>query len=146
MRLTRRVLLQTTGLGVLSTLGGALDAQQHFFDPEEPTADEVIAEFAGGQVIEDRDVTLVLQSFVEDGYRVPVEIHAPGAREIMLVAPANPSKKVLSVRFGRHSAVSHVVTRMRLAADQEVVALARMDNGAVVRATQKVSVLVGGCG
>ena len=140
MRLTRRTMM-TTACATWAGIGLPARAQ-----PAEPDADEVIAAFIGDAHVRSDGITLDLPESVEDGYRVRAEIDAPGAEEIMLIAPANPVKAVVSVQFGAMAVTHRVATRIRLAGPQQVVALARMPDGTVCRTTQHTDVLIGGCG
>lgn len=140
MRLTRRTLMTLAGTA-WAGLWGTAQAR-----PIEPDAEEVIAEFVGDAPVQTGGITLQLPEVAEDGHRVRAEIDAPGAREVLLVAPANPVKAVVSVEFGAMAVTHRVVTRIRLAGPQEVVALARMPDGSVTKVTHRIDVLVGGCG
>lgn len=139
MRLTRRKLMALIAAG-WAGLSWPARAQ-----PVEPEADEVIAGFMGDAPLKAGGITLRMPDLAEDGYRVAAEIDAPGAEEVLLVAPANPVKAVVSVRFGPVAANQRVATRIRLGDSQEVVALARMPDGTIRKATHKIDVLVGGC-
>lgn len=111
----------------------------------EPGADDVIAEFTGGAPIRDGGVEIDTAEIAENGYSVPVDISADGAEAILLVAPANPHPRVAVFRFGQLSATSSASTRIRLAATQDLVAVARMTDGSFAGTTRHVQVTVGGC-
>ena len=140
MRLTRRTLMTIAGAAWAGRWGTAR-AQ-----PVEPDAEQVIAEFVGNAPVRSGGIALHLPDVAEDGHRVRAEIDAPGAREVLLVAPANPVKAVVSVEFGEMAVTHRVATRIRLAGPQEVVALGRMPDGSVQKVTHRIDVLVGGCG
>lgn len=88
---------------------------------------------------------LTLPEIAEDGALVPVEIEAEGARELLLVAPANPEPEVIHAGFGPFSPRARISTRIRLAESQEVRAYARMADGSLIEARAQVAVLAGGC-
>ncbi|WP_171173093.1 thiosulfate oxidation carrier protein SoxY [Ruegeria sp. HKCCD8929] len=141
MSVTRRDAMRV-GAGALA--GFAMPARaQHA--QSEITPEQAIAAFVGDGPVSDGGVTLTLPDLAEDGYRVAVEIDAPGAAEVVLIAPGNPVPQVLAVTFGPMAVVQRVSTRMRLDQTQEVLALARMPDGRVRRATRQVDVVVGGC-
>lgn len=100
-----------------------------------------IAQAAGAAPV----LRLTLPEIAEDGALVPVEIEAEGARELLLVAPANPEPEVLHAGFGPNSARARIATRIRLAESQEVRAYARMPDGTLIEARAQVAVLAGGC-
>lgn len=102
--------------------------------------------FAQGAEIEVGTVSLRIDDVAEDGFKVPVEVVAPGAAAVLIVAPENPVPTVAMVQFGALAAEHRFDTRIRLARTQEVVALARMPDGRVFRASKQVDVIVGGCG
>ena len=128
-------------------LGGlALTALPRPLRAAEPTADDLIAGFTGGATPVETGVTLDLPEVAENGFSVPVSISAPGAAEILLLAPENPWPQVARFRFGPLSGAQSLSTRIRLARTQEVIALARLADGGFARASVRVEVIVGGCG
>ena len=110
------------------------------------TGEEVIAEFTGGAEVGTAGVSLTAPEIAEKGNVVPVEVDAPGAEEIAIVAPGNPSAHIASVKFGPAAGSQRISTRIRLAKSQDVTAVARMADGSFAMAAQPVKVTVGGCG
>lgn len=140
MAFTRRDTL-AMGSAALVALGfpGGTHAQ-------DMTAEQAMSAFADGARITEGGVQLSMADIAEDGYKVPVEVVADGAAAILIIAPANPVPPVALVTFGPQAADHRFATRIRLARTQEVIALARLTDGTVHRATQQVDVVVGGCG
>jgi sulfur-oxidizing protein SoxY len=110
------------------------------------TVDAVTAAFTGGATPRAGGVTLTAPEIADNGDTVPIEVSAPGAVAIMLVAPGNPEPTVATFTFGPAAGDQRVSTRIRLARTQEVTALARMADGSVVQAQAMVEVTIGGCG
>ncbi len=146
MTFTRRQALYVGASAAAIGVTSPAQAQQHIVDPDAITAEQAEAAFVRGASVRTGGVHIDLPDVVDDGYRVLVTLEAPGASEVMLIAPGNPIPPVLNVTFGGKSASQRVVTRMRLGQSQTVVALARLPNGDIRRATRAVEVLVGGCG
>jgi len=137
MKITRRDTL-------LMALGGAVVATLPM--PVFAAADDQIAEFTGGVEPGAGGITLTAPEIAENGNTVPIEVDAPGAVSIMILAAGNPSPGVATFNFGP-LAGSHVAsTRIRLAGTQDVVAVAKMADGSFVQASQEVKVTIGGCG
>ena len=65
---------------------------------------------------------------------------------IDIYAPANPIVQIISVRMTPASGKAYFKSRMRLAKSQEVVAVARMNDGRAYVGKVKIKVLKGGCG
>jgi sulfur-oxidizing protein SoxY len=82
----------------------------------------------------------------ENGNTVPVEVSAPGAVAILLLATGNPTPDAAIFNFGPLAASQMASTRIRLAKTQNVMAIAKMADGSFVQATQEVKVTIGGCG
>ena len=113
----------------------------------EMTTDEWIAEFAGGAEVTDGEgVTLTAPEIAENGNTVPITVDAPGATEILVVASGNPVPGVAKFTFGPLAGAQSASTRIRLAKTQDVMAIAKMADGKVVRAKSNVKVTIGGCG
>ncbi|PPB79734.1 sulfur-oxidizing protein SoxY [Albidovulum inexpectatum] len=110
------------------------------------TVEELMAEFAGGAEIGEGGITLTAPEIAENGNTVPVSVSAPGAEAIMLLATGNPTPPVATFRFGPAAGSQSASTRIRLAKTQDVIALAKMADGSVVKTQATVKVTIGGCG
>ena len=110
------------------------------------STEDAIAEFAGGASVTEGGVTLIAPEIAENGNTVPIEVEAEGAAEIMVLAAGNPLPGVVTFKFGPLAGAHHASTRIRLAGTQDVIALAKMPDGSVMRASQEVKVTIGGCG
>lgn len=108
--------------------------------------DDAIAAFTGGADMADSGVTLTAPEIAENGNTVPIEVSAPGASAIMVLATGNPTPAVATFNFGPLAASQAASTRIRLAGTQDVVAIAKMADGSFARATSTVKVTIGGCG
>ena len=108
--------------------------------------EEAIAAFTGGADMADSGVTLTAPEIAENGNTVPIEVSAPGATEIMVLALGNPTPNVGTFKFGPLAASQTASTRIRLAGTQEVVAIAKMSDGTFAKASSAVKVTIGGCG
>lgn len=138
MTFTRREALVVGAGGIaLAMLPGAVLAK---------TADEWMTEFAAGAEITEGGVTLTAPEIAENGNTVPVSVDAPGATEVLILAPGNPTPGVATVKFGPAAGSQKISTRIRLASTQDVVALAKMPDGKVAKAVANVKVTIGGCG
>ena len=110
------------------------------------TADQWIAEFTGGAEVIDGGVELTAPEIAENGNTVPVSVAAEGASEVLMLAPGNPTAGVMIAKFGPAAGKREIATRIRLATTQDVVAIAKMEDGSFKRATANVKVTIGGCG
>ena len=110
------------------------------------TTDELIAAFTGGAAMADTGVTLIAPEIAENGNTVPIEVAAPGAVSIMVLATGNPVPPVATFNFGPLAASQAAATRIRLAKTQDLVAVAKMADGSFAKAQATVKVTIGGCG
>ncbi|MEM7176735.1 MAG: thiosulfate oxidation carrier protein SoxY [Pseudomonadota bacterium] len=108
--------------------------------------DEAIAAFTGGADVADGGVDIEAPEIAENGNTVPVAVSADGASEILLLATGNPNPDVATFRFGKLSGDSSAATRIRLAKTQDLVAVAKMQDGSFAKAGRTVKVTIGGCG
>lgn len=139
MELTRRKLLALgTGVVALSSLNG-LPAFASL-------TDDAIADLTGGADLGEGAVSITAPEIAENGNTVPIEVSAPGAVAITLFADGNPVPNVATFNFGPLSASRSASTRIRLATTQNVVAIAKMEDGSFQRASANVKVTIGGCG
>lgn len=109
-------------------------------------AEDRIAEFTGGADLGDSGITLTAPEIAENGNTVPIEVAAPGAVEILVLATGNPTPGVATFKFGPLAASQTASTRIRLAGTQDVVAIAKMSDGSFAKASSNVKVTIGGCG
>ena len=112
---------------------------------------EQIKKFTGGKTPVEGSVRLDLPELAENGNTVPlsVAVEAPAAgvhvEEVLVVAPANPTARVIRFRFSP-SSVPEASTRIRLAETQTVVAVAKLSDGTFLQAARQIKVTIGGCG
>ncbi|MDT8327446.1 MAG: thiosulfate oxidation carrier protein SoxY [Roseovarius sp.] len=137
MTLTRRKVM-VMGAGAFVAFGLPLRATA--------AAEDQIAAFTGGAAIGEGGITLTAPEIAENGNTVPIEVSAPGASEIMVLATGNPTPGVATFAFGALAASQSASTRIRLAGTQDVVAIAKMADGSFVKASSNVKVTIGGCG
>lgn len=139
MELTRRKML-ALGSGTLAL--ASLTSLPAFAS----LTDEAIAALTGGAEIGEGAVTISAPEIAENGNTVPIGVDAPGAVEITLYADGNPVPNVATFKFGPMSASRSASTRIRLAKTQNVVAVAKMEDGTFQMAKTEVKVTIGGCG
>jgi len=116
-------------------------------------ADEAIKKFTGGKTPVQGKVKLDLPEIAENGNTVPmtVSVESPMTEQshvtdVLVVANENPRSGVVTFHFSPASGVAEANTRIRLAATQDVIAVAKMNDGSVFMASKQVKVTIGGCG
>lgn len=139
MSMTRRTFVGTGLTAVAAFLAMPLTATAQ-------EVDEAINAFTGGADMADEGITLIAPEIAENGNTVPIEVDAPGTEAIMILATGNPTPDVATFNFGPASGSSIASTRIRLAGEQDVLAIARKPDGSFVSARQTVRVTIGGCG
>lgn len=115
--------------------------------------EEVIRQFTGGQTPAEGRVNLDLPQIADDGNSVPmtIAVDSPMTEEshvtdVLVVAEANPRPGVATFHFSPASGVAEVSTRIRMAQTENIIAVAKMNDGSVFIARKAVTVTVGGCG
>lgn len=108
--------------------------------------DDAIAAFTGGADVADGGIELTAPEIAENGNTVPVAVSAEGATAILVLAAGNPTPGVAQFNFGELAGSRSASTRIRLAGTQDVVAIAKMEDGSFKRASSTVKVTIGGCG
>ena len=115
--------------------------------------EELIKQFTGGRAPVPGHVNLDLPKIADDGASVPITITVDApmteqsyVKDILVVAEANPKPRVAVFHFSPGSGVAEVSTRIRLAQTENVVAIAKTNDGTVYMARKEVTVTVGGCG
>ena len=116
-------------------------------------SDELIAKFTGGKQASLGKVKLDLPEIAENGNTVPltVSVESPmtaqsHVTDVLIVADGNPRGGVVTFHFSPASGVAEASTRIRLAATQNVAAVAKMSDGSFYMDSKQVKVTIGGCG
>lgn len=116
-------------------------------------AEEIIKKFTGGKAPAAGKVKLDVPEIAENGNTVPmtVSVDSPMTDEshvssVLIVADGNPRAGVATFHFTPAGGVCEANTRIRLASTQNVVAVAKMNDGSFFIEKKQVKVTIGGCG
>ena len=116
-------------------------------------AAEQVAKFTAGKTAEQGKVSIELPEIAENGNTVPlsISVDAPMAAdnyvsEIMVVSEGNPNPGVATFHLTPMSGKAQVATRIRLAATQNIVVVAKASSGQFFTGQKLVKVTIGGCG
>lgn len=127
---TRRRFLFTLSALAGVTLAGGARAQTS------PEREALLRQITGGAAVRPGRVIFDTPELADNGHAVPVRIAvdspmtaADHVRSITVIAERNPRPIVATFTLGPHSGRAQVVTRIRLADSQEVLALARLSDG-----------------
>jgi len=144
---TRREAL-TLGAGIVVTL---LAADESLATPAE--ADAEIAKFTAGKPAEDGRISIDLPEIAENGNTVPLSIVVDSpmnaddyVSDILVISDRNPFPGVAKFHLTPLSGRAEAATRIRLAATENVIVLAKTSTGKLYIARKLVKVTVGGCG
>ncbi|HLH91607.1 MAG TPA: thiosulfate oxidation carrier protein SoxY [Xanthobacteraceae bacterium] len=142
----RDVLALAVGGAALAVAGAAAQAT-----PQE--AADAIARFTGGVPPVPGKIAIDLPEIAENGNTVPfaATVDSPMTEEdhvsdILVVAQANPRPRIVTFHLTPACGRADVATRIRLAATQDVVVVAKTSKGHFITASKTVKVTVGGCG
>jgi sulfur-oxidizing protein SoxY len=116
-------------------------------------AQDLIKAFTGGKPATEAKVKLDLPEIAENGNTVPMTVtvespmtEASHVTEVLVLADGNPNAGVATFHFSPASGVAEANTRIRLATTQNIIAVAKMNDGSFVTASKQVKVTIGGCG
>ena len=116
-------------------------------------APELIKAFTGGKQATEGKVKLDLPEIAENGNTVPMTVSvespmtdASHVTEVLVVGDGNPNGGMVTFQFSPLSGVAEANTRIRLATTQNIIAVAKMNDGSFVMASKQVKVTIGGCG
>ena len=114
---------------------------------------ELIAKFTGGKKPVEGKVKLDLPEIAENGNTVPmtVSVESPMTEQshvtdVLVVGDGNPRAGMATFHFTPASGVAEANIRVRLAATQDITAVARMNDGSFYMVSKQVKVTIGGCG
>jgi sulfur-oxidizing protein SoxY len=112
-----------------------------------------IAKFTGGQRPEQGKISLDLPDIAENGNSVPLTVRADSPMtasdyitDVLVVADRNPRPIVAIFQFTPLTGRAEAATRIRLAATQNIVAIAKTNTGTLFAGQKLVKVTIGGCG
>src|SRR5262249_15370522 len=142
------VLAVGAGSAALALVGEIMPAAA---TPQE--AAEVIAKFTGGKTAEKGKITIDLPEIAENGNTVPltISVESPMTAEdhvsdIIVVAEGNPRPGLATFHLSPLSGRAEAATRIRLAATQNIVVVAKTSKGQFFTEAKPVKVTIGGCG
>ncbi|MFO1271746.1 MAG: SoxY-related AACIE arm protein [Rubrivivax sp.] len=111
-----------------------------------------IAAWCGGAEPKDGRVVLEIAPLIDNGNAVPVTLRvespmtpAEHVRELALFNEKNPNTEVVVFHLGPRCGLAQVATRIRLATSQQLVALAKMNDGSVWQTRVDVIVTLAAC-
>ena len=114
---------------------------------------DLIRKFTGGKAAAEGKIKLDLPEIAENGNTVPmtVMVESPMSEqshvtEVLVVGDGNPNGGMATFHFSPLSGAAEANTRIRLAATQNITAVAKMNDGAFYMASKQVKVTIGGCG
>ena len=112
-----------------------------------------IAKFTAGAKPEQGKISIELPEIAENGNTVPLAfaVDAPMTdadyvSDVLVVAEGNPNPGVATFHFTPLSGKAEASTRIRLAATQNIVVVAKTSGGKFYTAQKLVKVTIGGCG
>ena len=116
-------------------------------------AQDLIKAFTGGKPATEAKVKLDLPEIAENGNTVPMTVtvespmtEASHVTEVLVLADGNPNAGVATFHFSPASGVAEANTRIRLAATQNIVVVAKTSKGQFYTQQKPVKVTIGGCG
>ncbi len=144
--ISRRQALAGGGAVAIATLGIAPARAAN-------NAPDLIKAFTGGKPMTEGKVKLDLPEIAENGNTVPMTVtvespmtEASHVTDVLVLADGNPNAGVATFHFTPASGVAEANTRIRLATTQNIIAVAKMNDGSFVTASKQVKVTIGGCG
>jgi sulfur-oxidizing protein SoxY len=116
-------------------------------------AEAEIAKFTGGKTAEKGRIAIDLPEIAENGNTVPLSVVVDSPMEannyvsdILIVADGNPRPGVAAFHLTPMSGRADVATRIRLAATENIIVVAKTSEGKFFTAQKQVKVTIGGCG
>lgn len=119
---------------------------------EDDDGERLIRQITGKTPFASDRVRLLMPQVFPNGYTVPLSLQvespmtqADHVQSVRVLAPRNPLVEVATFHFTPLQSVAHVSTRVRLAGPQFVLAVAEMNDGALLMAKAWVDVATDGC-
>ena len=148
-RLSRR---ETLALGAASAaFAVTVEVRPLAAAPKEAEAE--IARFTGGKAPAKGKIMIELPEIAENGNTVPLSITVDSpmtaedhVTDVLVVADGNPRPGLATFHFTPMSGRAEAATRIRLAATQNIVVVAKTSDGRFLTDQKQVKVTIGGCG
>src|SRR5262249_16606860 len=144
----REVLALGAGTAALALIGEIAPAAA---TPQE--AAEVIAKFTGGKTAGKGKISIDPPAIAENGNNLPptITVESPMTAEdhvsdIIVVAEGNPRPGLATFHLTPLSGRAEAATRIRLAATQNIIVVAKTSKGQFFTEQKPVKVTIGGCG
>ena len=119
--------------------------------PDEAAA--AVAAFTGGKPAAKGKIAIDLPEIAENGNTVPLSITVESpmtaddhVTDILLVTDGNPRPRVAAFHLTPMSGRAEIGSRIRLAATENVIVVAKTSTGELFMAEKSVKVTIGGCG
>ena len=136
------------GAGALALAGAVAPAAA---TPPEAAAE--IAKFTGGKPTTKGKITIDLPEIAENGNTVPLTITVDSPMtaddhisDILVVADGNPRPGLATFHLSPMSGRAEAATRIRLAATENIIVVAKTSKGQFLTEQKPVKVTIGGCG
>jgi sulfur-oxidizing protein SoxY len=107
-----------------------------------PEAEAEIAKLTGGKPAQDGKIAIDLPEIAENGNTIPLAITV----NILVVADGNPNPGIAKFHLTPLSGRAEVGTRIRLAATENLIVVAKTSDGKLYSDRKQVKVTIGGCG
>jgi sulfur-oxidizing protein SoxY len=140
----------TMGIGAVGTAAFGISTRPALAKND---SEDTIKKFTGGRTPAEGRVKLDLPEIAENGNTVPmtVSVDSPMTEQshvtdVLVLADGNPRSGVVTFHFSPASGVAEANTRIRLASSQNVIAVAKMNDGSFYMVSKPVKVTIGGCG
>jgi sulfur-oxidizing protein SoxY len=148
MQVTRRQVLGISAGGMALLALGPKAAHA-----DAAATEKSVMDFTGGKTPASGKITLKAPEIAENGNTVPITVSVDSemtadsyVESVTLLAEGNPNPAVATFHFSPMSGEASATTRMRLAKTQNVIAVAKMNDGSVFMDQKQVKVTIGGCG
>jgi sulfur-oxidizing protein SoxY len=136
------------GAGALALAGAGVPAAA---TPTEAAAE--IAKFTGGKPTTKGKISIDLPEIAENGNTVPLTITVDSpmtaddhVSDILVVADGNPRPGLATFHLSPMSGRAEAATRIRLAATENIIVVAKTSKGVFLTEQKPVKVTIGGCG
>jgi sulfur-oxidizing protein SoxY len=144
----RQALALGSGAVVMLTIG---DVSPLFATPAE--ADAEIAKFTGGKPMDKGKISIDLPEIAENGNTVPLQVTVESPMtdtdyisDILVVADGNPRPGIATFHLTPLSGKATAATRIRLQTTENIIVVAKTNDGKFFTDRKQVKVTIGGCG